>query len=177
MYVYTEDKGQVCSINGHYAEDLFVESYNKKFGNKPIKTSVNEDRYKHQDFKFKLNDNLVTCDVKYPKKISRQDTTFSDKYLWVEFITKGYPGWLLGEQDYLAFLMPDLKTFKLVKREELFQVCVRLVNLYEHVHDTSDALYKIYHRSNRFGYGDDMLSLIKYEDLNKCPSNIIFTVN
>ena len=174
MYVYSEDKGKICSINGHYAEDLFVESYDKNFGIKPIKTSVNEDRYNHQDFKFILNNTQYTCDVKYPKKISRQDTTFSSEYLWVEYITKGFPGWLFGKQDYLAFLMPDLKTFKLVKTNELFNVCSKLVNLHEQVYDTSQALYKLYRRSNRFGYKDDMLSLIKYEDLDKCPSNIIF---
>ena len=177
MYTYSEDKGQVCSINGHYAEDLFVKTYNDKFGNKPIKTSVDEDRYKHQDYKFVWNNTNVTCDVKYPKKVSRQDTTFSSEYLWVEYITKGYPGWLFGEQDYLAFLMPDLNTFKLVKRDELFNICSSLVNIYDHVYDTSQALYKIYRRSNRFGYKDDMLSLIKYSDLDKCPSNITFTIN
>lgn len=177
MYVYPEDKGQVCSTKGHYAEDLFVKTYNEKFGNKPVKTSVDEDRYYHQDFKFKLNNQNLTCDVKYPKKITRHDTKVSDKYIWIEFITKGYPGWLFGKQDYLAFLMPDFKTFKLVKRDELFQVCCQLVDIHTVVTDIRDALYKIYRRSNRFGYKHDMISLIKYEDLDRCPSNIVFSVN
>lgn len=174
MYVYSEDVKQTCAINGTYAEELFVKTYLQKFGNEPKKTTVDEDRYNHQDYRFILGSNTVTCDVKYPKKISRHDQTFSSEYLWVEYQTKGYTGWLFGKQDYLAFLMPDLKTFKLVKREELVAVCNQLVQKLSPVFYPDEALYKMYHRHNRFDYGDDLLSLIKYEDLDKCPSNITF---
>lgn len=175
MYRHSLDTTGKCSEDGSYAEQLFVKKFYERFKTEPIKTKKEDDKYKHIDYTFSIKDkngvlHEASCDVKYPKKIRREDKEVSKDFTWVEFVSKGHPGWMYGEQKYIAFLLPDYQTFLMVSRERLLTVCNALVSQ-EFVLRPDEAFHKLYCRPQLTLGLADVMSLISYDELKTCSGN------
>lgn len=177
MYRHSLDLTGNAAEEGDFAQQLFVQKFKERFGVEPTKTSLEEDRLEHKDYKFALRDNKGVihsshCDVKAPKRIRREDTEASKDFTWVEFMSKGFPGWIYGKQDWIAFLLPDWQTFLMVKREKLLAVCNALV-MQRFVLNSDEAYHKLYCRPETTLGMIDVLSLISYDEIKACEGNWI----
>lgn len=73
--------------------------FKKQLGGAVTGATLEEDKYKHWDLRVGYK-----IDVKGLKKLRRSDARTNQNYHWVEIQgTSGYPGWLYGEADYIAF--------------------------------------------------------------------------
>jgi hypothetical protein len=110
---------------------------------------------------------IGTVDVKAMKRVTRSGKR-QTRFLWVEFRNvAGMNGWLYGKQDWLAFEKRD--GFLFVRREHLKELAIELCDTETYVDKASDALYKVYSRRD----ADDVISMIKYSDLERIPSFFI----
>ena len=91
---------------GRSIEDLFKETVSKR-GRKVVKSSLEDDKYKHIDFYV----DGIGVDVKGNRKLDK---------IWLETKnTRGFDGWLKGEAEYIAFHFEDFNHFKVFRRSEL----------------------------------------------------------
>jgi hypothetical protein len=112
-----------------------------------VKSSKEEDMYDHFDYYFNFKETSKKIEVKAMKKISRNDIQQSE-WIWVEFRNVcGYPGWIYGKSDLVAF---ELKNhFIFVDRKELVSLCESIVDTKTIVKSPDQAKYKGYRRWNR----------------------------
>lgn len=119
-----------------------------------------EDQRSHIDYHTMFG----TVDVKAMKRVARSGNKQTE-YLWVEFRNvQGMNGWLYGEQDWIA--LEKENGFLFVKRNDLKELAIRKCDAKSYVESPKDALYKMYSRSD----ADDVISMIKYSDLDEIPS-------
>ncbi|MHC4648327.1 MAG: hypothetical protein ACYTBJ_22950 [Planctomycetota bacterium] len=146
---------------GKGVEDRFRHIFS--FIDPNVRRSTLQEEYEHIDFHTKMG----TVDVKAMKKVTRSSVK-QVEYLWVEFRnTAGMDGWLFGKQEWMAFEKPD--GFLMVKREDLKNLANELCDTKTYVRSAREALYKLYSRREC----DDVISMIRYSDLDKLPSIFI----
>lgn len=143
---------------GNAVEQQFIDAC-LKIGYVCEKTTDNVDIYKHIDFYiYRPNGTFTSVDVKggnHPKTI------------WVEFKNvSGNNGWLYGESEYIAFHLPELVSFLMIKRLALVERCENIV---EKVFVSKDESHKkLYTRKDRKDvisklYLEDIEDIIKYK--------------
>ena len=70
----------------------------------PVWANGHQHRREHWDVQGTLNGKLLKFDVKDLKKFNRKDPEPQDEMACVEYVgVAGYPGWVQGEADYIAF--------------------------------------------------------------------------
>jgi hypothetical protein len=116
-------------------------------GNKCVKSSYNDDLYKHIDFYV----NGYGVDVKGKRRLNS---------IWLEIVNvRGYDGWLNGEADYIVFDFLDLNAYSVFKRKQLLKL---VSNVTETTNSSKDYM-KIYGRSE--WNQKDKLIKCKFEDI------------
>jgi len=138
---------------GQEAEDAFGDALKVKY---PLaRRATLQEQYKHIDWVCLAG----SIDVKALKS-KRRGTAKDEDTIWVEFKNNvGKPGWLYGEQDFVAF--EGLQDYIIVRTGLLRRLAEKLCNTTELVDSPREALYKGYSRRNR----DDLISIIKRSDL------------
>lgn len=125
-----------------------------------IKPATKEEQFKHIDWHSVIG----TIDVKAMKRVTR-NSELQTEYIWIEFMNiAGYDGWLYGKQDWVAF--EQVNGFLFVRRGRLAKLANSLCDLTQKVSKAGDALYKSYTRKD----AEDVISMIKYSDLDCLPS-------
>lgn len=156
-----------CSEMGFTAEVLFKQLAEEK--GYSVRVAGRQEQFSHVDFILNKEEKEWKVDVKGAKKIKRTDNQPCYEHLWLEFKTgHGKDGWLVANKgcDTLAFELEH--EFVLVARKELKKLAEKLCNLEKRVDSSKKALYCGYKRFGR----QDLLSLIKTEDLKQIPHSI-----
>ena len=157
--------GSAFSV-GKTAEEDFANAFHKRFGIYPVRTFEMRDKYDHIDYEARVAGKVVTFDVKAPKKINRHDEQCSGEFVWVEFVSKGFLGWLYGKADFVAFQQPD-KSFICVKRTALLEYCEEHCSTH-FVTSTANAEFNLYVRCSP-NESQDIMTLIRTEYLKLLP--------
>lgn len=158
MYRNKFDKTGRASRRGARAEKIFKKSLDSFFGSNISYTDLDDGQLEHIDFRCKLG---MTVDV---KSMTNPDS------LWIELKNvQGNEGWLYGDCTHFAFERKDF--FQIVRKFDLINLVDELVDKDCMVESTKDSLYKVYSRKN-FGR-DDLISKIKFEDLDRIPHMIM----
>ena len=150
---------------GYAAEDRFKKFVEEVKNMKVVKSTKEEDMYKHIDFwiQAKPDTKKITVDVKSSKKITMG---MKDDFYWIELKNvQGNKGWLYGEADIIAFEF--VNHWVLVDRCKI----VKFVEKYikdEIVENKQQALYKKYSRVGR----KDVLTLVRGQDLMSLEERI-----
>jgi len=160
MYVHKYDRRNAAEIVSK-AERIFA-SVAGNLGYLIRASTTDENRIKRVDFYLEKDNEVKGVDVKARKKICGSDKKPNDYWTWVEFKTAGgFPGWMDGESDYIAFEKED--HFLVVNTESLKKLAESLVDRSkEFVKSCEEAKYRIYQRR-----GEEELSLIKTSDIRK----------
>ena len=137
-------------------ESFVMDAVKHTLGGEVEKSSRFEDVRDHIDFWWDSpKKGRIGIDVKGIKKNSRNDKKPDDTIQWLELQgVTGYPGWLYGKAEYIAF-----RTFTkiiFVKREKLLSFALEKVKGKETVYDTPKECYVPYKRKK---WGRDDLSL------------------
>ena len=148
-------------------EYLVMNIVEQCLGGKTFKANEEDDKYKHIDFYWDSpKKGLMGIDVKGIKKNNRKDDKKDDNINWIELqgIT-GYPGWIYGEAEYIAF-----RTYKdiiFVKREVLIEFAEKMTKDKEITFKCPKELYIPY---QRYGRKDKVFKCLT-EDLRKLSEN------
>jgi len=109
-------------------------------GNECVKSSMNDDMYKHIDYYV----NGFGVDVKGKRKLNS---------IWLEIVNvHGFPGWLKGEADFIVFDMLDFNAYCVFRRLELLELTS---NITETTTNNKDYM-KIYGR-DQWGQKDKLI--------------------
>lgn len=150
-------------------EDEVMEITKKAFGGDVEKATEKEDMEKHVDFWWDSpRRGRIGIDVKGIKKNDKKEE--DDSFQWLEFTNvKGNPGWLYGEEEYIAF-----KTFTqivYVKREVLKDYAEKKMGNKKPVNYRPDEYFVPYTRSKWGRYDvvikvpmSDIIELAKGKD-------------
>lgn len=127
------------------------------------KSNDYSDIINHIDYFIKRKNDIVSVDVKgnnHPLAI------------WVEFQNvNGDKGWLHGKANYIAFDCPQIRAFIMIDRDELLEICTKIVHPV--FVDRDNALRKYYRRTGR----NDILSKIEFTDICDAKSFKILKYN
>lgn len=146
---------------GKATESVFFDLIKTYYPN--AREATLEEQYKHIDYVCSIG----TIDVKGKKRKNRH-SNFDMDIVWLEFKSnEGFPGWLYGTQDFIAFERPY--GFILVRTPDLLKLGKSLCNLGEKVAKSSEALYKGYTRKGR----KDLLSMVSIKDVLTLPYKIL----
>jgi hypothetical protein len=137
-------------------ESFVMDAVKHTLGGECEKSSKFEDIRDHIDFWWDSpKKGRIGIDVKGIKKNSRSDKKPDDTIQWLELQgVTGYPGWLYGKAEYIAF-----RTFTkiiFVKRDRLLSFALEKVKDKDVVYDTPKECYVPYKRKK---WGRDDLSL------------------
>ena len=137
-------------------ESFVMDAVKHTLGGEVEKSSRFEDVRDHIDFWWDSpKKGRIGIDVKGIKKNSRNDKKPDDTIQWLELQgVTGYPGWLYGKAEYIAF-----RTFTkiiFVKRDKLLSFALEKVKDKDVVYDTPKECYVPYKRKK---WGRDDLSL------------------
>lgn len=145
-------------------EELLFKLCVEKFkGLECIKSSVNDDRYKHIDFYLS---NGLTVDVKAHKKINATDLDVSEVYTWIEIDNvNGNFGWVNGWATHIAYSFTT--HYKLFDRKKLREYIMSKVDIINYqAKDPYPEPYIVYRRVPL----KDKVVLVPIEDLvNNVP--------
>ena len=138
-----------------------------------VEPATKSEQFDHVDFHLTSEEEdgkmKAMVDVKARKKVSRRDAFYQDQLIWVEFKNvSGKLGWLYGLSDFIAFETES--SFVLAFRKELADWCEAHIDLDREVRSPRKALYSAYTRKGK----QDLLSLIKLEDVKKLPNTAIW---
>jgi len=152
----SKERIDFSNYQGSKSQNLFVKLCNS-IGYKCTKSTKNQDIYQHIDFWIERTDGTTTSvDVKGMNKVNA---------LWIEFKNvNGNDGWMFGDQELIAFDIDELKSFAIVKRVELLNLC-RLIIKNEFVNKTN-AHKKLYQRKDR----KDVISILHLNDIKNLSS-------
>ena len=156
-----------CADRGFSAEVIFKQLAEEK--GYSVKIASREMQYSHVDFVLNKDNKEWRVDVKGAKKKKRTDDLVDYSVIWLEFRNgNGGFGWLVRENgcSHIAFELEN--EFILVGRKELKELADKLCNLEKKVDAAKKAMYCGYKRFGR----QDLLSLIKTEDLKQIPHSI-----
>lgn len=162
MYQVSPERKEYSRILGEQTDARFIAAC-EAIGYQCAKSNDYNDIYNHIDYYIKRQTDIVSVDVKgnnHPLVI------------WVEFQNvNGDKGWLHGKADYIAFDSPQLRAFIMVSRQELLDICLKIVHPV--FVDRSQALRKYYRRTGR----NDILSMIEFTDICDMQSFKILKYN
>lgn len=146
------------SGNGLKEEKIFQHSVEKYMKLMCVKSSTEDDKYKHIDFHMSNGWNV---DVKMHKQINNRDAKGSDKFIWVELRNNyGYPGWIDGKATHIAFSITTDYIF--VERTQLRDLVKSKIKSYDvKIKDFSPKPYIIYRRLGL----EDKIVLVPWEDV------------
>ena len=147
---------------GRDAERSFVETFESQ-GHRCVKSTRHENMREHWDF---LVDDKYKVEVKARKKERRDDKSPNDEWIYVEFKNIiGYPGWLYGRADYIAFERPN--GFLVVPRVLLVKAAEDKIKL---VWTDRPTPYKSYRRWNR---SDEHVGVLLINDILQLPNRLV----
>lgn len=151
---------------GQSAEDEFF--HLNKMQHKFIRSATRyENIKKHFDFILyeQLLSKYIKVEVKSMKARHRGEAP-DPSIIYIEiFNIDGYPGWVYGESDYIAFQRPD--GFLLVQTKSL----INIVNYYYHhlPYVTKSGIeYTLYGRNNR----KDLVLILPFKEIENIKNNI-----
>ena len=156
----SNERRQYSNQIGDITAKRFVEAC-EAIGYSCEKSDLNTDIYDHIDYFVTRLNGTTSVDVKggnHPNTI------------WVEFKNvKGDNGWMYGKAEYIAFDMPELGGFVMVRTHELARLCEEIV---EHVFVTKqEATRKYYQREGR----EDVISRLELPDIQRLVSFKVLT--
>jgi len=159
-YVNKHDTNGTCSKRGESAVTRFDEVI-ESMGGESLSASKSDDIERHVDKFVILYDKEFTVDVKAAKSTNRGGDIVIDE-VWVEYKNvNGHDGWLLGEEDFVAFETTK-HNFVMVSRSKLLDFCDKKIDKSgKPVKFPEQALYKLYRRDKR----NDLISRIKLDDV------------
>ena len=148
-------------------EYLVMNIVEQCLGGKTFKASEEDDKYRHIDFFWESpKKGLIGIDVKVVKRNNRNDKKKDDSINWIELQgVTGYPGWVYGEAEYIAFRTYTDIIF--VKREVLVEFAEKTVKNKDIVYKCPKELYVPYQRYGR----QDKVFKCSTEDLRKLSEN------
>ena len=152
-------------LTGRLDEDFVMDAVKHTLGGDVARSTATEDRKDHIDFWWESpRKGRIGIDVKGIKKNSRSDSNVDDTIQWLELQgVSGYPGWLYGKAEYIAFR--TLTKIIFVKRENALSFALESIEGKEVVYDTPKECYVPYKRKK---WGRDDLALkARTEDLVK----------
>ena len=117
----------------------------------------------HWDYLMVKGKHSYKIDVKAMKRLSRDDSSVQDKWVWIELhgVRPYDKGWLYdGKADLISF--EKISSFIIVKRTDLIMLVKSLVDDKTLVHRSREAKYKIYNRQGR----PDKITLIETDKLS-----------
>lgn len=157
-----------CADRGFSAEVIFKQLAEEK--GYSVRVARREEQFSHVDFVLNKDDKEWRVDVKGAKKKKRTDELVDYSVIWCELKNgNGGEGWLTKENGGCSHIAFELENeFILVSRKELRDLVGKLCNLENRVDSSKKALYNGYKRFGR----QDLLSLIKTEDLKQIPHSI-----
>lgn len=95
------------------------------------KATNEEDAKKHIDIWIWLNKKWYSFDIKGRKKLNQKDSDYNDEAILLELLNvDGENGWLLGEEDLLAFRNKD-DSFLIVDRLDLLEISYSKIDGWE----------------------------------------------
>ena len=147
---------------GDRAEVVFrrlAETRSWRLTNASFEENIND----HWDFLMVNDKESHRVDVKAMKRLSRDDSSVQDKWVWIELhgVRPHDKGWLYdGKADLLSF--EKTNSFIIVKRTDLITLVERLVDHKTRVHTSKEAKYKVYNRRSR----PDRITLIETDRLD-----------
>jgi len=151
---------------GQTAEDQFYNYY--KSAGKRIRTATKfENHKKHYDFvtfeeRLRKYIRVEVKSMKARKRGQEPDPTIA--YLEVHNID-GYPGWVYGQADAIAFQTPT--GFLIVNRKRLVEIVNDYYKKLPYVTE-SGIEYTLYGRFNR----KDLVMILPFSEIEKIPGNI-----
>lgn len=151
----SKERRQYSNQVGDITAQRFVEAC-EAIGYSCEKSDRNTDIYDHIDYFVTRLQGTTSVDVKggnHPNTI------------WVEFKNvNGDAGWMYGKAEYIAFDMPEVGGFVMVRTGELRNLCEAIV---EPIFVTKkEATRKFYQREGR----QDVISRIELQDLQTLVS-------
>jgi hypothetical protein len=155
MLMVSNERRKYSNQMGDITAQRFVEAC-EAIGYSCEKSDRNTDIYDHIDYFVTRLQGTTSVDVKggnHPNTI------------WVEFKNvHGNDGWLYGKAEYIAFDMPELGGFVMVRTSELARLSEQIV---EPVFVTKqEATRKYYQREGR----QDVISRLELTDLQRLVS-------
>lgn len=123
-----------------------------------VEATKEQDIDEHWDFLLSKPSKQYKIDVKARKRISRQDETVQDEWLWIELhgVRQNDAGWLFGgNADLIAFETTD--SFVIISKTELEEIVRKYVSTKEKAATAEEAKYKIYSRKGRH----DIITLVE----------------
>lgn len=156
----SKERRQYSNQVGDITAQRFVEAC-YAIGYTCEKSDRNTDIYDHIDYFVTRASSKTSVDVKGG---NHPDT------IWVEFKNvNGDAGWMYGKAEFIAFDMPELRGFVMVRTKELRELCEQIV---EPVFVTKqEATRKFYQRAGR----QDIISRLQLEDIKKLKSYKLLT--
>lgn len=139
-------------------ENFIMEATEHFFGGKCYRSSDEEtrrreDRYDHIDFWWDSpKKGKIGVDAKGLKKSKRTDANYDDTIQWLELKgVTGYPGWLYGKAEYIAFRTNNAIIY--TRRDKLAKFAEEKVKGKKLVFDTPRDFYVPYQR-RKYGKKD-----------------------
>ena len=134
-----------------------------------VKSTKQQDLYEHWDVEGVLEGTRMKVDIKDVKKFNRKDMEPQDEMACVEYVgVKGYPGWVQGKADAIAFKRNKYK-WLVVNRQELWDMVKAKLEERDYSASTLDwrekEPYATYDRS--FFGKQDKFCWVPFEDIEK----------
>jgi len=133
------------------------------------KATKEQDLYEHWDVEGVLEGKRMKFDIKDMKKFNRKDPETQDGMACIEYVgVKGYPGWVQGKADAIAFKRNKYK-WLVVNRQDLWDMVK--AKLEERSYSKSEGPwyekepYATYDRS--FFGKQDKFCWVPFEDIEK----------
>ena len=136
---------------------------------KPIQADKNQNFLDHWDVRGTLNGKLSKFEVKGLKRFNRKDPEPQDEMACVEYVgVAGYPGWVRGGADYIAFKRIKYP-WLVVDRQELWDMVKQRLEERNYSESTNPWYekepYATYDRS--FFGKKDKYCWVPFEDIEK----------
>ena len=148
---------------------IIEEDFTKNLEN-PVEADKKQNIFEHWDVQGTFKCKLLKFDVKDLKKFNRKDLETQDTMACVEYVgVKGYPGWVQGKADCIAFKRLKYK-WLVVDRQALWDMLKEKLEERDYSptqrawHEDKEA-YATYDRSY-FGK-QDKFCWVPFEDIEK----------
>lgn len=144
-------------------ENFIMEATEKTFGGRCYRSEdyqerLRNDKFDHIDFWWDSpKKGKIGIDAKGMKKNNRRDNYYDDTIQWLELKgVTGYPGWLYGKAEYIAFRTKTSVIY--AKREKLARFAEEKVKGKKLVYETPKEFYVPYQRK-KYGKKDVMIKV------------------
>jgi len=150
-----------CLEIGQKAEDVFASIATER-GWKVTVASNYANIHDHWDLLIEKGAERYRVDVKGMKRLSRQDSSVQDRWIWIELhgVRDHDRGWLYdGKAELIAFEKEG--AFLIVMRNDLIKLVEQLVDLNTTARSAKQARYRVYSRPGR----PDKITMMETEKL------------